>query len=100
MDYRQLLNWFKENNFMRIERDDRFLDIFPAEHSEKGIEVWEKWEADYVLLVRLHLPFRKKFVKLYKIPRKKLETALMENKVKKLTSYKPLPSDKSFIELL
>lgn len=89
MEYIEFISALAQNGFTRVERDDRLLDIFPSEQSEKGIELWEKWEAKTIHLVRLHLPFRGKFVKRYRLPRQKIEQALYSNKQKKLGSYKP-----------
>ena len=96
MEYPALLNLLMSKGFTRVERDDRLLDIFPQEISEKGIEMWERWDKQDIYLLRLHLPFRAKFTKLYKLPRAKIEKALNANQTKKLSSYKPLPSAELF----
>lgn len=84
--YRKLF----EDGFTRVERDDRLLDVFPAEISEKGVELWEKWGNRDIYLVRIHLPLRPKFVRLYKLKREKIESALQANMVGKLGKYKPI----------
>lgn len=40
--------------FSRVERDDRLLDVFPKETSEKGVELWERWTEKTVEIVRFH----------------------------------------------
>jgi hypothetical protein len=92
-----MLNLLMSKGFTRVERDDRLLDIFPQEISEKGIEMWERWDKEDIYLLRLHLPFRAKFTKLYKLPRAKIEKALKENQVKKLSSYKPISIQEGFL---
>lgn len=88
MEYIEFITKLAQSGFTRVERDDRLIDVFPAERSEKGIELWEKWDATTVSLVRLHLPFRQKFIKHYQIPRAKIEEALYQNKVKNLSRIK------------
>lgn len=89
MEYLNLLNILARAGFTRIERDDRLLDVFLEEIREKGIELWEYWGKDTVYLIRIHLPFRPKFIKLYQIPRSKIEQLLQQNKTRKLSSLKP-----------
>jgi hypothetical protein len=90
--YIELISKLAQNGFTRIERDDRLLDVFPTEITDKGIELWERWEATHISLVRLHLPFRPKFVKYYRIPRSTIETALYQNKTKQLSRFKTVPT--------
>lgn len=88
MEYVEFITNLAQAGFTRVERDDRLIDVLPAERSEKGIELWEKWEKETVSLVRLHLPFRPKFIKRYEISRKKIEEALYKNQVKQLVRFK------------
>lgn len=93
MTYIDLINKLAQSGFSRVERDDRLLDVFPSEISEKGIELWERWDKANISLVRIHLPFRPKFIKYYKLPRPNIEHALYENKTKQLSRFKPLAVD-------
>lgn len=68
-----------QQGFERVERDDRLLDIFPAETSEKGIELWDRWNTDTVDIVRTHLQKQDKAVQSYTFPRTQIEEALMSN---------------------
>ena len=88
MTYIDLINKLAQSGFNRVERDDRLLDVFPTEISEKGIELWERWDQVHISLVRIHLPFRPKFIKYYKLPRLKIEKSLYENKVRSLSRFK------------
>lgn len=97
MDYIHFISSLAQSGFTRVERDDRLLDVFPSEQSEKGIELWEKWDAKTIHLVRIHLPFRKKFVKHYRLPRQKIERTLYENTKKQLGKYKPVKASESEI---
>lgn len=62
--------------FERVERDDRLLDVFPNEISEKGIELWDKWGADTVEIIRIHIP---KEITRHTFSRKDIEKALVNN---------------------
>jgi len=62
-----------------VERDDRLLDIFPAETREKGIELWEKWSANTVEIIRFHLPYSPKREEHFSFPRKNIEELLYSN---------------------
>lgn len=42
------------SGFSKIERDDRLLDVFPAETKSKGVELLERWTSDCVEIVRVH----------------------------------------------
>lgn len=88
MDYIDLIKSLAEKGYTRVERDDRLLDVFPKEITEKGIQLWERWDKENISLVRLHLPFRPKFVRFYKLPRAKIEKALYENEIKSLSRFK------------
>lgn len=70
---------FEQEGFERVERDDRLLDVFPAEDREKGIELWDKWNADTVDIIRFHAVMGRKGVSRYSFPRKQIEQALIEN---------------------
>ncbi len=77
MTHEKLHSLLLESGFTRIERDDRFLDVFPLESLEKGVELWEKWESTHILLRRVRLPFSIKRLSAYKIPRDVIEQALL-----------------------
>ena len=68
-----------DEGFERVERDDRLLDVFPDEISEKGIELWDKWSADTVEIIRIHMPKGKKGITRSTFSRKDIEEALMNN---------------------
>ncbi len=65
--------------FERVERDDRLLDVFPNEISEKGIELWDKWSEDSVEIIRIHIPKGKKGITRSTFSRKDIEEALKNN---------------------
>ncbi|HLC49270.1 MAG TPA: hypothetical protein VJI96_02715 [Candidatus Andersenbacteria bacterium] len=75
-----LYNQLVSEGFERVERDDRLLDVFPKEVREKGIELWDKWGADTIEIVRLHVPRGRKGLTRYAVPRVVIETALLSNK--------------------
>lgn len=55
-----IYNELVAEGFERVERDDRLLDVFPKEVREKGIELWDKWGADTVEIVRVYTQGKKK----------------------------------------
>ncbi len=65
--------------FERVERDDRLLDVFPDEISEKGIELWDKWNGDTIEIVRIHLQRGEQGVSRHRVPRTAIERALLHN---------------------
>ena len=73
-----LYNALIAQGFERVERDDRLLDVFPKEIREKGIELWDKWGADTVEIVRVHTQGKKKTTK-HAVPREAIEKALLEH---------------------
>jgi hypothetical protein len=89
MTYSELIRLLQSKEFSRVERDDRLLDIFPAEDREKGIELWEKWLGKKVRILRVKLPFAEKKLQLFLISRPELEQCLYTNQVKQLDSYPP-----------
>ncbi len=68
---------FIERGFERVERDDRLFDVFVGHDSEKGIELWDKWNKDEVEIIRIHLPKGEKGITEYVLLRKKIEEALL-----------------------
>lgn len=71
-----LYNTLIADGFERVERDDRLLDVFPKEIREKGIELWDKWGAESVEIVRLHVPKGRKGMSRYMFKRKIIEDLL------------------------
>ena len=47
-------NQLQAAGFMRVERDDRLIDVFTQETLEKGVTLWEKWGEDEIEIVRIH----------------------------------------------
>jgi len=84
MTYGELLQAVYEAGYMRVERDDRLLDVFPKESRVKGVELWERWDKEVVKILKIRMPFVVKKMELYEIPRKKLEKLLMKNIVAEL----------------
>lgn len=87
MTYAELLRAGYEHGYTRVERDDRLLDVFPAEDREKGIELWEKWDEHEVSIVRVRVPFVPKNVELFRLYRTALEGALARNVVRQLDDF-------------
>ena len=80
--YDKYIKQLMDAGFERVERDDRLLDVFPEESREKGVELWSKIEGDEWVIIRLRvLPFNEKLTKRFVLDRRRLEEALMENKV-------------------
>lgn len=76
----------EQANFVRVERDDRLLDVFPKENREKGVELWERWDKDMVELVRVRLPYvEKRQPQHFVILRTEIEEALNQNLTIKLS---------------
>jgi len=87
MDYEALLTKLIANGWQRIERDDRLLDIFPAEDREKGIELWETHRDDETLLLRVRLPYQEKNLKLYTLATSQLSYLLQHNTASQLGNF-------------
>ena len=100
MTYGELLHQLWQNGYMRIERDDRLLDVFPTEDREKGVELWEKWQNDEVKLLRIKLPFAVKTLQLYVLPKTTLEEWLGTNSKQKLSDQNPLVTGTEVTEKL
>lgn len=78
------------NGFGRVERDDRLLDVFQKETRDKGVELWEKWDGEMVEIVRLRvLPDQPKLTRVFRLPRKRLEAALLAGEALSLASFDP-----------
>jgi hypothetical protein len=87
MSYAELLRHLFAAGYTRVERDDRLLDIFPHEDREKGIELWERWDATEVHVLRIKLPFAVKTLQLYVFARAALEKLLLDNQSQQLSDY-------------
>lgn len=87
MNYAELLRALYHAGYQRVERDDRLLDVFPAEDREKGIELWERWSPEEVRVLRVRLPFELKHLQLFIFLRAALEKLLQENMVKDLEEF-------------
>lgn len=87
MTYSELLRLLFQAGFTRVERDDRLLDIFPTEDREKGVELWECWQAETIRILRVRLPFKAEQLKLYGFSRTGLEALLQANTVSTLADY-------------
>ncbi|OGY37343.1 MAG: hypothetical protein A3E36_02830 [Candidatus Andersenbacteria bacterium RIFCSPHIGHO2_12_FULL_45_11b] len=70
----------EQEGFIRVERDDRLLDVFPKETIEKGVQLWEKWTDTKVEIIRIHLPKGAKGVTRHVFSRKEIEYALLNLK--------------------
>lgn len=82
MNYSDTKKQLLADKFTRLERDDRFFDLFPLQTREKGIELWERWEADTISYVRLFIgPFNETKTTYFCIPRAWLEQALLLNQI-------------------
>ncbi len=82
------LSSLEERGFGRVERDDRLLDVFPKETRDRGVELWEKWGEETVEIVRLRvLPDQPKLTRSFRIPRKRLEEALLASEALSLNSF-------------
>jgi hypothetical protein len=87
MTYPELLRQLWEAGYGRIERDDRLLDVFPTEDREKGVELWEKWNAETVKILRVRLPYTEKKLELYLFEKLVLEQLLQHNTAQDLSEY-------------
>jgi hypothetical protein len=78
MNYSAAKKQLHDGRFTRLERDDRFFDLFPDQTREKGIELWERWEPENISYVRLRIgPYDEKKTDYFCIPKAWLETALL-----------------------
>ena len=87
MIYGELFLALYEADYERVERDDRLLDVFSRETKEKGVELWERWDAEVVRILRVRLPFSATDLKLFEIPLKEIEELLEENRRADLATY-------------
>lgn len=87
MSHSELTTLLITNHWQRIERDDRLLDIFPAEDREKGVELWEKQQGDETLLLRVRLPYQAKNLKLYTLATSQVSYLLHNNAVSQLENF-------------
>ncbi|MDP3997052.1 MAG: hypothetical protein Q8P73_00975 [bacterium] len=88
--YISLLKSLFINDYVRVEKDDRLLDIFSTETREKGVELWEKWDDKSIYLLRVKLPFNTKTLKLYRLPRAKTAKQLLTNQSAKLSNFQEI----------
>lgn len=79
MSYQKIVKKLLNQGYDRVERDDRLVDVFPLETSEKGIELWQKWVNKNVFLVRIHEPMNPQSTAQYTISKAKIEQALRSN---------------------
>jgi hypothetical protein len=89
MSHSEVTKVLQKDGFLQVEKDDRLLDIFSLDTRRYGIELWEKWVADDVYIVRFHLPFNIKKTQLFSISRKKIEQALRSNTPLQLSDTTP-----------
>jgi hypothetical protein len=85
--YSELLQELWQAEYGRVERDDRLLDVFPAEDREKGVELWERWDDEVIKILRVRVPYTSKKLELYIIEKLVLEQLLQHNTVQKLSEY-------------
>ena len=79
MTYEELLLTLSECGYERVERDDRLLDVFPRENREKGVELWTLWQPTSVRILRVRLPYSESSLRLFELPRNKVEKLLLKN---------------------
>lgn len=89
MEYLDLIKRLISTGFRRIERDDRLLDVFPNNDREKGIELWEKWDQETIHLVHLKVPYHVRNFYFYRLPRRQIEQALLENDILTFDEFTP-----------
>lgn len=85
--YQTIIAKLRQADFSRVEKDDRLLDIFPAESRAKGIELWEKWRGDKIYIVRIHVDKLQANPPRFCLSKKAIITSLRENKTLTLNSY-------------
>ena len=89
MNYAEITQSLQKAGYQRIEKDDRLLDIFPADTRRYGIELWDKWTNSTVHIFRLHLPFNIRKTQLFSIPRQEIEQSLKNNTPIRLSTTTP-----------
>jgi len=89
-NYRQYTTKLLNQGFLRVEHDDRLLDILPTQTRDKGIELWDKWEESNVTIIRLRLPFNPKKRQVFTLSRLKLEQTLSANTLLYLEDFKTI----------
>lgn len=87
MTYHNLKKELLAQGYTRIERDDRFFDVFLKETREKGIELWEKESGEELRLLRIQLPYNSKSLQKITIPRDSFERNLAQNTTDQLSNY-------------
>lgn len=92
LTYGDFLRQMFQGGFTRVERDDRLLDVFVSETREKGIELWEHWQAETVHIVRVSLPFQADSVTRYALARTTIEAALFANRTLGFSEFTPTPT--------
>ncbi len=79
MNYTEITQSLQEAGYLRVEKDDRLLDILPTDTRRYGIELWEKWTNTTVQITRFHSPLNIKKTQLFSIPRQEIEQNLKNN---------------------
>jgi hypothetical protein len=87
MDSSTIIASLQSHGFQRIERDDIILDLLPDQTREKGIELWEKNQADQALILRFHLPCDSRKVTAYSLPISILEASLYSHSLLNLGNF-------------
>lgn len=98
MEYQKIVIKLQAAGYLRVERDDRLLDIFPLDTRRYGIELWEKWVNDKVYIFRLHSPFSIKKTNLYSILQKDIELSLQNNTPQELLKLSVIASGQEALD--
>lgn len=78
MLYEELSQKLLKDDFERVERDDRLLDIFPNETRAKGVELWVRFNTKTVDITRVRLLYKQGSVTNRSLSRSKVESALRD----------------------
>ena len=82
-----LKNHLLNSGFLRIETDDRLHDILPGQSREKGVELWEKWSGDKILIVRIHVDKPREKPLRYSLPKNDVIASLESYRSLSLSDY-------------
>jgi hypothetical protein len=100
MEYQDIFKALYNEDYQRVERDDRILDVFSSQTREKGIELWEKWSDFEVRILRIKEPLSDKNVQLFIIARGQLESLLKNYQTARLDDFALIAAgDSSLTEL-